>query len=116
MRSLPLATLLLVSMSLAACSTWKPPEISYDNTPKQAVLQPDPPKPVQIIELPKPLPLPGQLKRLPGPTKAPPEPTDPHARIDQANGAARIQPTRAGRSEEHTSELQSLMRISYAVF
>src|SRR3546814_4574726 len=25
-------------------------------------------------------------------------------------------PTAAGRSEEHTSELQSLMRISYAVF
>src|SRR3546814_2348524 len=25
-------------------------------------------------------------------------------------------PERAGRSEEHTSELQSLMRISYAVF
>src|SRR3546814_9288043 len=25
-------------------------------------------------------------------------------------------PTRQGRSEEHTSELQSLMRISYAVF
>src|SRR5579883_2306887 len=96
MRSLPLATLLLVSMSLAACSTWKPPEITYDDTPKQAVLQPDPPKPVQIVELPKPLPLPGQLKRLPGSTKAPPEPVDPHARVDQANGAARIQPTRAG--------------------
>ena len=96
MRSLPLATLLLVSTSLAACSTWKPPEITYDDTPKQAVLQPDPPKPVQIVELPKPLPLPGQLKRLPGSTKAPPEPADPHARVDQANGAARIQPTRAG--------------------
>src|SRR3546814_5946078 len=27
-----------------------------------------------------------------------------------------VAPTRAGRSEEHTSELQSLMRISYAVF
>src|SRR3546814_4245431 len=27
-----------------------------------------------------------------------------------------IQPTEARRSEEHTSELQSLMRISYAVF
>src|SRR3546814_8009497 len=26
------------------------------------------------------------------------------------------EPERAGRSEEHTSELQSLMRISYAVF
>src|SRR3546814_2973146 len=29
------------------------------------------------------------------------------------NGGGRVQP---GRSEEHTSELQSLMRISYAVF
>src|SRR3546814_5465702 len=28
----------------------------------------------------------------------------------------RAQPPHAGRSEEHTSELQSLMRISYAVF
>src|SRR3546814_8009895 len=27
-----------------------------------------------------------------------------------------LMPTTAGRSEEHTSELQSLMRISYAVF
>ena len=75
---------------------WKPPEISYDDTPKQAVLQPDPPKPVQIVELPKPLPLPGQLKPLPGRCEAPPEAADPHARVDQANGAARIQPTRAG--------------------
>src|SRR3546814_7921487 len=30
--------------------------------------------------------------------------------------AARVSVTRATRSEEHTSELQSLMRISYAVF
>src|SRR3546814_7592681 len=29
---------------------------------------------------------------------------------------ARAQPRDASRSEEHTSELQSLMRISYAVF
>src|SRR3546814_6754036 len=28
----------------------------------------------------------------------------------------RLRPLRASRSEEHTSELQSLMRISYAVF
>jgi type IV secretion system protein TrbG len=62
MRTLPPAILLLASVSLGACSTWKPPEISYDNTPKQAVLQPDPPKPVQIVELPKLLPLPGQIK------------------------------------------------------
>src|SRR3546814_9949195 len=31
-------------------------------------------------------------------------------------GAAAIMPYRIRRSEEHTSELQSLMRISYAVF
>jgi type IV secretion system protein TrbG len=96
MRILPFAILSLASLSLGACATaWKPPEISYDNTPRKAVLMPPPPEPVKIVELPKPLPLPGQLKRLPGSTKMPPEPTDPHARVDQANGAARIQPTRA---------------------
>ena len=97
MRFVPLATLLLTSVSLGACATaWKPPEISYDDTPRRAVLQPDPPKPVRIVELPKLLPLPGQLKPLPGGSKPPPEPTDPHVRVDEANGAARMQPTRAG--------------------
>src|SRR6185312_10095599 len=96
MRTLPLASLLLVSTSLVGCATWTPPEISYDDTPKQAVLQPDPPKPVEIVELPRPLPLPGQLKPLPAPATAPPEPADPLARVDQANGAARVQPARAG--------------------
>src|SRR3546814_1237392 len=33
-----------------------------------------------------------------------------------ASRARRARPVRRGRSEEHTSELQSLMRISYAVF
>ena len=97
MRPLAISSLLLASLSLGACATaWKPPQISYDNMPKPAVLQADPPKPVQIVELPKLLPLPGQLKPLPGNTKQPPELADPHARVDQANGAARVQPTRAG--------------------
>jgi type IV secretion system protein TrbG len=96
MRIPLLAAPLLASVSLAACSSaWKPPEIKYDDTPRQAVLQADPPKPVQIVELPKPLPLPGQLKPLPG-TKAPADPADPHVRVEEANGAARVQPTRAG--------------------
>jgi type IV secretion system protein VirB9 len=59
------------------------------------VLQPDPPKPVRIVELPRPLPLPGQLKPLPG-AKALTDPADPHVRVEEANGAARVQPTRAG--------------------
>ncbi|WP_428674746.1 P-type conjugative transfer protein TrbG [Reyranella sp.] len=96
MRIPSLAAPLIASASLAACSTaWKPPEIKYDDTPRQAVLQPDPPKAVQIVELPKPLPLPGQLKPLPGP-RAPLDPADPYVRVEQANGAARVQPTRAG--------------------
>src|ERR1700719_1600473 len=53
MRTLPLATLLLASASLGACSTWKPPAISYDDTPRQALLQPDPPKSVRVVEMPK---------------------------------------------------------------
>lgn len=96
MRTIPLAALLLASVSLGACSTWKPPEISYDDTPRQAVLEPDPPKPVQVVELPKLLPLPGQLKPLPKGKTAPPEPADPRKRVEKANGAARVQPTRAG--------------------
>lgn len=96
MRISLLAGPLLASASLAACSSaWKPPEIKYDDTPRQAVLQADPPKPVQIVELPTPLPLPGQLKPLPGP-KAAADPADPHARVEEANGAARVQPTRSG--------------------
>src|SRR3546814_5689558 len=39
----------------------------------------------------------------------------PATQPDGAVGAV-AQPRRAPRSEEHTSELQSLMRISYAVF
>src|SRR3546814_62402 len=40
------------------------------------------------------------------------------AQLARANrpGLASLQQTLNGRSEEHTSELQSLMRISYAVF
>jgi type IV secretion system protein VirB9 len=96
MRVRSLAIFLLAGTSLGACSTWKPPAIKYDDTPKQAVLAPDPPKPVEIVQLPQPLPLPGQLKPIPGGRTAPPEAADPRVRVNQANGAARVQPTRAG--------------------
>src|SRR3546814_8929583 len=36
--------------------------------------------------------------------------------VDAGNLKMEQEPAPAGRSEEHTSELQSLMRISYAVF
>ncbi|MFW7269945.1 P-type conjugative transfer protein TrbG [Gluconacetobacter sp. Hr-1-5] len=90
-----LAPLMILLAPLAACSSWKPPAIRYDDTPRQAVLTPEPPKPVQVVALPEPLPLPGQLKPIPY-RHAVPEPTDPHQRVERANSAARIQPTRAG--------------------
>jgi type IV secretion system protein TrbG len=88
--------LLLGTAALAGCSTYKPPPISYDDTPRPAVLLPDPPKPVDIIQVPTPLPLPGQLKPLYGANAGPSEASDPTFRVAEANAAARVQPTRAG--------------------
>jgi type IV secretion system protein VirB9 len=90
-----LVFVLLSTTTLAACSTYKPPAITYDATPRPAVLQPEPPKPVQVVEIPRPLPLPDQLKPLPAMPLSRPENPDPQARVDAANSAARIEPTRA---------------------
>ena len=96
MRTLnTIVPLMILLAPLAACSSWKPPAIRYDDTPRQAVLTPEPPKPVQVVALPEPLPLPEQLKPIPS-RHAAAEPTDPHQRIEHANSAARVQPTRAG--------------------
>ncbi|MGE4483442.1 P-type conjugative transfer protein TrbG [Acidocella sp.] len=86
---------LLGSISLAGCATYKPPRISYDDTPRPAVLLPNPPKPVDIVQVPTPLPLPGQLKPLNAAKAAPHESPDPTIRVANANAAARVQPTRA---------------------
>jgi type IV secretion system protein VirB9 len=72
-----------------------PPEISYDEEVQPAVQLADPPKPVEIVEVPTPLPLPGQLKPLKG-VRSKPELPDPRQRVEKANAAARVQPTRHG--------------------
>jgi type IV secretion system protein TrbG len=96
MRRSTLLLGLLSSVFLSACSTFKPPQISYDEQPAEpAVLETEPPRPVQVIQIPKLLPLPGQLKPLRG-QHVTPEPRDPKQRVDMANAAARVQPTRAG--------------------
>jgi len=87
-------TLALVLLALGACA-FRPPEISYDDEPIQATQLPEPPRPVEIVEVPTPLPLPGQLQRIP-PSRRTPEPHDPTVRVNQANAAARVQPVRAG--------------------
>jgi len=95
MRSQARSLVLLVA-TLAGCSTFKPPQISYDDPPAEpAVLDKELPKPVQVVEIPRVLPLPGQLKPLSNQRSAP-EPPDPKQRVNLANAAARIQPTRRG--------------------
>jgi type IV secretion system protein VirB9 len=90
------AAILSVSTALAGCTTFKLPQITYDDPlPQPAVLEAEPPKPVEIVEVPKVLPLPGQLKGIPQ-TRSRQEPRDPRQRVELANAAARVQPTRSG--------------------
>ena len=86
--------ILLLGSLLAGCSSYEPPEISYDD-PVEATQIADPPAPLRIVETPRPLPLPGQLKRIDADDR-PPEATDPTKRITQANEAARMEPVRDG--------------------
>ena len=94
-RSLVLAA--AAAIPLAACAS-HPPSIHYDDpaTVQPATLQPEPRKPVEIVTLPEPLPLPGQLKRLPDAPHRGPEPHDPTRRVQLANAAAAMNPTRDG--------------------
>jgi P-type conjugative transfer protein TrbG len=92
-----LAVLLVSASILAGCTIplKPPPQISYDDEAQPAVQLGDPPKPVEIVEIPKLLPLPGQLKPLYA-ARSKPEPGDPRQRVEKANAASRIQPTRHG--------------------
>ena len=93
LRRTTIPMVLLATTALAGCATTNPPpEISYDNA-APAVQTVDPPAPVTVVELPRPLPLPGQLQRVPE-TRRAPEPANPTARVNQANEAARVQPVR----------------------
>ena len=96
MRPHTLYMVLLSSVALTACATFRPPEISYDDDPKPVVFQGEPPRPVEVVEVPKPLPLPGQLKPMPAGRALGPEPKNPTDRVAKANEAARVQPTRNG--------------------
>jgi len=91
--------ILALSGLLAACAHKKlPPEISYDSADfDAATLANETPRPVRIVTLPEPLPLPGQLK--PGPQSSEPPAPDtrsPEERVDEANAAAAVEPTAHG--------------------
>ena len=100
MRPIPLVSLILATSALGACSTgrWTPPEIAYDASlpPQQAVLEEEQSGPLELVTIPEPLPLPGQLMEEPGAVEHGRESANPRRRVQDANEAARIEPTGSG--------------------
>ena len=90
---------LILSVSLVALSacTSKATMNGFADEPFiEAKIIDEPAPPVQIVEKVKPLPLPGQLKKLGDKSKAVAEISDPLARVDEANLAATKEPVKAG--------------------
>jgi type IV secretion system protein TrbG len=94
---------LSVTLVLAACAPpVKFPEISLSDTTydsrsfSPALREPEPRKPVQYVEVPKPLPLPGQLKPVPKKSDPPKDTAPPSERVTAANAAARLEPVKDG--------------------
>ncbi|MEQ8387627.1 MAG: P-type conjugative transfer protein TrbG [Alphaproteobacteria bacterium] len=84
---------------LAACAHKElPPEISYDSTDfDAATLAAEPPRPIRIVTLPEPLPLPGQLKPVPrGSEPLAPDTRSAEERVEDANAAAAMEPSADG--------------------
>jgi len=95
-RKITSIMVLFCSSALAACAHAgaRAPAMSRKEG-VEAVRQAEPPAPVEIITVPAPLPLPGQLKPLPA-EPARPDDGDPKERVGAANAAARVQPVRDG--------------------
>lgn len=88
------ALCILSSLSLAACASHAAPQLKLDPAQASARVSPEPPRPVQVVAIPHPLPLPGQLKPLA--VAATPAPVGPSQRVLEAGAAARVQPARDG--------------------
>lgn len=93
---------LIAALAIAAgCATQgkPPPVIALDEPVAVAAkVLPELAKPVEVVAVPAPLPLPEQMKALPadGDAKPAPEPADDKLRVSRANEEARIAPTREG--------------------
>jgi type IV secretion system protein VirB9 len=87
------------AIALGACATrLQVPEIPILDSPAFAAAQrePDPKPAVQYIEVPKPLPLPGQLKPVPKTAEKLKDERSPKERVAVANTSARIEPVKDG--------------------
>jgi type IV secretion system protein VirB9 len=96
----PIRSILIASASalaLAACAgRTPPPSIAYDSAEFQAaVIETEPPRPVEVVTIAKPLPLPGQL--LPPPSaRRRADKRPPTVQVDAANKAALQEPNTHG--------------------
>ena len=92
--------LLATAGLLAACAQKQPPpEITYDSDDFGPALEaPEPRRPVRLVAVPEPLPLPGQLKPLPRGGVGPETLDDlaPEDRVVNANEAASMEPSSDG--------------------
>lgn len=90
--------LLSTALTLSACATKETASTFADEGFKEAVVVLDPPKEVKIVERAKPLPLPGQLKKVDAKKAKPAEDEfdDPRMRVDEANAAAKLEPKKSG--------------------
>lgn len=99
MRSPRICTAVALATVLGGCATdIKVPEIPLlDSAAFKPAQREDEPKPlVQYIEVPKPLPLPGQLKPIQKPGEKEKDERAPKDRVAGANIAARIEPVKDG--------------------
>jgi type IV secretion system protein VirB9 len=89
----------LIAVSLLALSACASKEVAgtfADDPFIEAKVIGDPPPQVKVVEKVKPLPLPGQLKKLDVKTKTQEEFDDPLMRVDAATEKAKLEPTKAG--------------------
>lgn len=93
----------LLALCLSACTATPPaPQVTLDEVRAvPATLEPETPRPMQVVTIPQLLPLPGMLKPRPpiqpteeGAHTRPPE--TPKAQVNEATAAARVEPSSAG--------------------
>lgn len=99
-RRAALPALLISASTLAACAHRdRSTEVALDSAPTAqavpAVVAPEPPARVEVVAIPEPLPLPGQLKPV-EPARAGQDTRAPTSRVTAANAAALMEPVREG--------------------
>jgi type IV secretion system protein TrbG len=87
----PVHLALLLTVALSGCTTFKPPQISYDDE-----VPPSPDLPMPTDDRARPLHVPPPWTPARGGEKGDQEAKEPTDRIGTANDAARVEPRRAG--------------------